>query len=190
MRFFLPLLLAAGTVLAAEPSSDLAAFTEQLQTALKQNNRSDDGYRSNVLAQFKQLESAIRRGDYERASQFLQNMNGYGGALPPNLQDEWADLADRLASQIEEARSAAAIKWKTEVDQLAKTTRDSCLKARSSDDLTESLVGLRSPPDAPPAAEQRAFRAREPAAAGHRSNSGAMVPLPRLAGKRRPGSRQ
>lgn len=125
-----------AAVRGADPTTQLSDFIEQLKNS--QSGPSGESYRREASAQFKALQVAIKRGNYEQAQQLLQNLGGYG--VPSELQDQWGTLADTLAAQIDQLRQQSALQWKTDVDVLAKETREACVTAKVSDDLQPVLI--------------------------------------------------
>ena len=131
--------LAASPLRAGTAPDELSEFTKELQKSLS-SRQSDQNYGRDIVGQFGALDAALRRGDFERAQQLLQNLSGYG--VPPELQSKWQSLADKLAEAIVEQQQQHAIEWKKLVDALVKKTREACMTAKSSADLDEVMVDI------------------------------------------------
>lgn len=142
MRTF-PLIVAAsfviGSSLFADSSDDLNAFVDKLKKSLA-SKQTDRAYGAEAAQQFEVLSIALKRGDFERAQQLIQNLGAYG--VPPELRAEWQALADDLAAKIVEMQQQAAIDWKKSVDGVAAKAKEACSAAKSSADLDEVMIEI------------------------------------------------
>jgi predicted metal-dependent hydrolase len=133
--------LAFGSLRASSPDDDLSALIKKWQTSEGQQQGQKQPYQPDAIVQFKALESALQRRNFDRAQQILQNLNeAYG--LPPNLQAEWPAIAEALAALITEQQQKEAIARKKEIDDLTEKTRKLSLEAKTSGDLDEVMIQI------------------------------------------------
>jgi|GEM_PF-2786433 len=138
-RFLLVCILGAAQVAGvfADPSTDLEALRKKAATKESEQPRQTQGGQ-HFSAQLRQLQGYISRGEYERAKQLLENVAQY--SIAPELQEEWARIANSLKGEIQTMQAAALDTRRIEVDQFVAATKKGCLDAQSSADLDPLLV--------------------------------------------------
>lgn len=125
-----------------EAASKLKAFREKVappSTAASDAEATREmQMRQRIGSRLKMVEAVVARDEFDRLEQLVRGVDQ--GDMPPEFQAEWIGLSESLLAASEKMKAAAREQWYKEVDALVKSTRETCLSAKTSGDLDPLIL--------------------------------------------------